>query len=185
MIIRKRGKSWQLDCGMVNGRRVQLSFETKDGAQAEMALRKEKLKNSGHQGFALTDEMRIRVSVQLDRLEAAGSTIEQAVDFYMVHAKPRKEAVKFLKLRTLCLAAKEEQRLSKRYRAQLKSVWKTFGLKFDEVIGTEITSILSRPMRSKWTSRSARAQPSNSTDGTGSKNASSAALAMTRRRRSS
>ena len=100
MIIRKRGKSWQLDCGVVNGKRVQLSFATREAASAEMAARKGELKRVGHSGFALSDEERIRVVAVLDRLEAVGATLEEAVDFFLLHARPAAEVITFEELRT-------------------------------------------------------------------------------------
>lgn len=130
MNIRRRkhrgGSSWQLDCGFLNGRRVQLSFKTKADAEDEMARRKAKLRESGHQAFSLTDAERVTFAALRDRLQQHGATMTEAVEFYLQHAKPVKEPVKLDELITRCRAAKLEEGLSDRYLKQMKSSTESF-----------------------------------------------------------
>lgn len=125
MIIRPRknrkGKSYQLDCGMINGKRVQLSFKTKGEAEDEMIRRKALLRQGGHAAFSLSDAERVRFAEIRDDLAAHGATIEEAAAFWKKHAKPAKPPVKLEVLIELCMAAKREEGKSDRYLVQFKS----------------------------------------------------------------
>lgn len=146
MKVRKRRyasgkKGWQLDCGIINGRRVQIAFETKDAAEDEMMRRKEKLRESGHQAFTLTDAERVTFAALRDRLLQHGASMTEAVEFYLKHARPVKEPVKLDELITRCRAAKLEEGLSDRYLKQLKSSTETFAKAgHGEKLAHEITS---------------------------------------------
>jgi integrase len=125
-VRRRRYKSgnvgWQLDCGMVNGKRLQLAFETKDQADGEKTRRLAELKRGGELAFAITDEERLRYIAVRDKLAVAGATIEQACEYYIRHAKPLRGPVTFDVLRKLCEEAKEEEGLRDRSVKALKSV---------------------------------------------------------------
>jgi len=141
MTIRRRGKSWQLDCGMIHGKRVQLSFSTKEAAVAEQMLRKAELLRAGHAAWSLSDEERIRFVAARERLSEVGATVEQAVDFFLRHSGPARKQVSWFILRSLFLEAKMEEGVSLRYQAQLKSVVKAFGLAgHDSKMVSEITA---------------------------------------------
>ena len=125
MQIRKRkypsgGTAWQLDCGEVNGRRVQLSFATKQAAEAERAARARKLHTHGHAAFELSEEERIRFAAARDRLAKAGASIEQAVDHYLATKPTLRPTVTLKQLLVCCLAEKELLGLREHSLRQLK-----------------------------------------------------------------
>lgn len=133
MTIRPRklpsGKtSWQLDCGMVNGRRVQINFKTKSAAETERIARADEMKRHGAAAFELTHEDRLRMTIAREKLKDAGAGIEEAVEFFLKHAKPEGEKITFEELARRCRAAKLEEGRSPEYRRQLKSVAKSFAL---------------------------------------------------------
>ncbi len=132
---------WMLDLGMVNGRRVRRTFTTKEEAQAELVKHKAEIRRAGHQVYDLTDDERIRYLALRDKVEAAGGKIEDAVEFWLAHAKPVKGKVKVADLVELCLAAKEEHGARPRYISQLKCAAKSFtAAGHGERLADEITS---------------------------------------------
>lgn len=121
--------TWQLDAGVIKGRRYQKLFKTKELAQMERArLKGEKLR-IGNLAHEITDEERLLYTALREKLAAVGATISQAVEFFLKHAKPVKELVTFEELRTLCGEAKENDRsLTADYVKQFKAKAEAFGL---------------------------------------------------------
>lgn len=117
----RRSTSWQLDCGEINGKRVQLSFKTKGEAEDERVKRRATLRQGGHAAFSLSEAERVRYAEIRDDLAAHGATIEEAAAFWKKHAKPAKQPVKLDVLIELCIAAKKEEGKSDRYLTQFKS----------------------------------------------------------------
>jgi len=120
MKIRPRGDSWQLDCGKINGRRVQLSFATKEAAEAEKAARKGDLKRAGHSAFAISDEERVRYLVAREKLKDVGATIEEAVEFFVRHARPQAGVIELGRLAEAWREAKREEHCRVSYLRQIK-----------------------------------------------------------------
>lgn len=120
--------SWQLDCGRVNGKRVQLSFKTKDEAEAALSARRSEKQNYGMIAFSLSYEDRLRMMVARDKLAKVGATIDEAVEFFLKHARPAKDPINFETLLQMCLEAKYESGTSPEYRRQIKSVGGSFAL---------------------------------------------------------
>jgi len=54
--IRRRGKSWQVDFGMVAGRRLQRSCKSKEEAQQWAQTKDMELKNKRYAALELSDE---------------------------------------------------------------------------------------------------------------------------------
>lgn len=113
--------TWQVDFGMVNGRRDQRSFKLKGDAEAALEARQELLRKSGTNALQLSDADRIRFLEARERLAAAGATIDQAVDFYLRHHAVSERGLTFEDLFERCLLAKEERGLSDRYVRGLRS----------------------------------------------------------------
>lgn len=123
----KSGKiGWQLDLGVINGRRVQISMPSAEAAKAEMVRRRAELKRGGEQVYTITDEERLRYLAAKAKLEAGGGTLEQAVEFWLAHAKPAKGKVKVSELIERCLEDKEMHGARPRYISQLKCAAKSF-----------------------------------------------------------
>ena len=111
---------------MLNGRRVQLSYKTREAAAAEKARRKGELVRAGQMAWELSDEERLRFIAVRNRLAAMGATVEQACGFYEKHGKPLKAPVTWEKLDALCRQDKEDHGASARYLKQLKCVALSF-----------------------------------------------------------
>lgn len=146
MKVRKRihpsgNATWQLDCGVVNGRRVQIACSTREDAEAEMARRKSELRKLGEQAFAMTDEDRLSFMIAAKKLRAVGATIEEAVEFFMKHAKrPVGGVVSLTELIDLCLEAKREEGARPRYVAQLKCSVKSLADVCGDLPAHEVTA---------------------------------------------
>lgn len=123
---------WQLDLGKIAGKRDQKSYSTKGDADAALAIKKAELKRGGEVAFSMTDEERLIYVKLRDKLAVSGATIDQAVDFYLLHARPAKGAITIRSLIDECAAAKEEVKCSPRYVSQLKCSANSFAEDFGE-----------------------------------------------------
>lgn len=153
MKIRKRmlksgGCSWQLDCGLVNGKRLQVAFRTREDAENELRIRREQMLTQGTSSMMLSPYERMEMMAQHDRVIKAGGTLREAVDFYLKHVRPSGTVVTVGELIELCLEAKREERLSDRYLTQLKSSANSFARagyelrKAHEITVLEVTEFL-------------------------------------------
>lgn len=133
--------SWQVDCGVVSGRRVQVSYKTKDAADAELARLKGEVKRVGNMAFALTDGDRLAYVGLRERLADVGATLEQAVAFFLSHAKPARGAITVADMIAACLVAKAADGHRPRYVGQLKCSALSFSRAgFGTRLAHEITS---------------------------------------------
>lgn len=119
-------KPWQLDCGVIEGKRVRIAFATRQDAEAELERRQAKLREFGRSSLVLAEDERIRFCAARDRLAAAGTTIEQAVDFFLAHRPQLREPVTLGVLLERCLREKELQNLRPQSLRQLKSSCMSF-----------------------------------------------------------
>ena len=135
MKIRRRGNSWQLDFS-VNGKRKQLSFRTKEDAEAE--VRRLKI---GGTSVALTAQERQAFTIARDRLAAAGSTIEEAVAFYLAHGASIQKPMLVSEMIKDCLEDKWEEGKRDKYLSQLKCSCGSFARWADpEQMAHEVTT---------------------------------------------
>lgn len=147
MKIRRRkyssGKTgWQLDLGLVNGKRLQISCASKEDAEGELARRRAELRRAGELAFSITDEERHRYVSCRDRLKAAGASLDQAVDFFLLHAKPAKGAISIRQMIDDCVAAKREQGARPRYLGQLKCSANSFAdSRGEETMCDQVTAL--------------------------------------------
>lgn len=147
--------SWQLDCGRASGRHVRLSFLTKDDAESEMSRRKSELKQHGSSVLDLSAAERMALQSSRERLGAVNATLDEAVSFFLQHARPSKSPVTFDGMLKLCLLARKEAGLSARYLPQLKSVGTQFvlagyGATLAHEIGTEQMHAWLRSNQWQW-----------------------------------
>lgn len=131
MTLRKRyhpsGRfTWQVDVGIVNGKRLQLTFKTKQEAEDELFRRKNELRRTGQLGANLTDEDRLSYASAKEQLAAVGATLDDAVKFFLKHARPEKGEITFEAMLAACLEAKWEEGYRPRYLVQLKSAPTSF-----------------------------------------------------------
>jgi len=97
--IRRRGKSWQVDFGIITGKRTQKSFKTKGEAE-DWAKQKQKEHDQGRfAAFGMTDRQRFDALAAYEKLSsliklpvtdlpAPGVSLQIVTDFYAKHAKP-------------------------------------------------------------------------------------------------
>lgn len=112
---------WTVDLGLVNGRRQQLSFDTKEEARGKLDEAKAKHRAHGDAGFALAPGDGLRFSLARDQLAAVGATIEEATAYFLAHKrKTAREPIPLAALLKQCEAAKKALGKSTRYLQQFK-----------------------------------------------------------------
>lgn len=130
-IIYKSGRvAWQVDYGLVDfgdgKRRKQSYFSSRDEAMGVLAEEKARRRRHGDAGVSLPDDLRVRFSAAAARLEAAGGTIEQAVELWVSRARMVGEDVPLGELLRRCLLAKKAAGKSVNYLANLKTTCLSF-----------------------------------------------------------
>jgi integrase len=121
---------YQADLGMVDGKRVQIAFETKKEAEARVAKAKKARALHGQRAMALTAVEMSEVIVAKDRVEAVGGSISEAVEFYLRHAHVVKERVMVPELVRRFVRSREEAGKSERYVRQLRVSLEALGRAF-------------------------------------------------------
>lgn len=123
-------ESWQLDVGIIDGKRFQRSFPTIEAARAAWKELRGTLKREGTEAVALPAADRARLVAASLKLGSIGATIEQAVDFYMRHAAAVTEQITVAELvkRGLVAKADEAQKgaIRPEYVGTLRVVWNGF-----------------------------------------------------------
>lgn len=122
--------SWQLDAGIIGGKRYQRSFPTADDAKAAWKELQATLRTEGTEAVALPAAMRARMVAAHEKLKTVGATVEQAVDFYMRHAAAVTEKITVEQLVERGLAAKADEvskgAIRPEYVGTLRVVWNGF-----------------------------------------------------------
>jgi integrase len=107
---------YRVDLGMVNGKRVQKNFSTKEEAEA---YRNQCIAQGANTKTEVLQEldaaMRHDILACLERLRVAGSTIKEATDFFLKHSKPSKGNIHLSELVTHWEKIKRGAGMSERY----------------------------------------------------------------------
>lgn len=111
---------WQLDLGMIDGRRFQTYFDTKERALGALAEAKAKRRANGESALTLSEDERIRFCAARDKLAGVGATIEEAVTAFMRSVPARREPLALSDLLARCVAEKRNLGNSKRYLQQFR-----------------------------------------------------------------
>lgn len=140
-VYRSGRRAWQLDLGMVEGRRKVVAFETRDEAEKALAESKKARKRMGHMGVVLSPvEMAEFVSLRAE-LRAAGATMREAVSFFLKHGASLKKPVKVAMAVNAFVDMKEEKgkalRTVQSYRQALKSLALMHGERLVHELTTE------------------------------------------------
>jgi integrase len=117
---------WELDYGLVEGKRKQRFFERKIDAEAEMALEKAKRRRFGDVSVAFSEEDKARFVVAAERLAVAGLSIEEAVEFILDRRAKVREPIKLKVLIERALLEKECNSSRPRYVKALRLSWGAF-----------------------------------------------------------
>lgn len=97
--IRSRGNSWQVDFGVIDGRRVQKSFKSKDEAKQWAQLKETAYANNQSAVFDLNERQRIdaveafshlaeKLGTSIQALPLKDVSLTRVVDYYLKHARP-------------------------------------------------------------------------------------------------
>lgn len=116
---RSGSRSFQLDLGILDGKRVQLSFATRAEAEAEMEKRKVEKRVLGESAASMTEVERWEIMAVRAKLAKVGATIGQAADFFLMHAGPAREIVPLRTLWQRFYVSRELNGARNRYLQQL------------------------------------------------------------------
>lgn len=113
MKIRERinacgGKAWQVDFGVVDGRRKLRSFKTLTAARDALRDAQEARRRLGDLAPILSTAEAADFVTARERLRAAGASVQEAVDYYLKHAARVREKVMVPDLVERFIAAKIE-----------------------------------------------------------------------------
>lgn len=97
--IRRRGNSWQVDFGTIDGRRIQKSFRSKDEGEQWALLKEAAYANNQSVVFDLNERQRVdavealshlakKLGVEMKSLPSRTTSLQQVVDYYLKHARP-------------------------------------------------------------------------------------------------
>jgi integrase len=125
-VLRSGRIAWAVDLGMINGKRWVHQYPTKEAAEQVLAEKKQELRRGGMSAFELTDRDRVRYQEAEKKLAAVGASLEQAVDFYLLHAAAKKVEMTFDEMAFGCREQKYEEGMTPEYLRQLKSVSGSF-----------------------------------------------------------
>ena len=111
--------TWQLDLGLVEGRRVQRSYGTEREAKAALRAAQEAQARHGSMASELTGSAMAEMVLAREKLRAVGASMTEAVEFYLKHARRRKERVRLAEGVERFRDARERAGCSVRYLRQL------------------------------------------------------------------
>lgn len=121
-----------LDCGIVDGRRVQLAFDSRKDAEAELRERNRRRKETGRLGHAVSPSLLARLVVAEERLRAAGISIEEAVRLALQHGKAVRRRLSVRELVAEFIESRRARAVAGRdlYVRQLEVCLRSFGFHF-------------------------------------------------------
>jgi len=102
-----KGPRWEVDCGMIEGKRLRKFFLTRQAADTFADEQWNKLRSHGETSVALTETDRILFQAARDQLASVGATITQAVQFYLSHHKPLRDPISLRELLDKAVVEKE------------------------------------------------------------------------------
>lgn len=132
--------SYQLDKGLINGKRVRVNYETLQ--KARDALRDCKRETQSHgssAGEVSSSEMRELLLARERMLEAREGSVLGAVDYYLAHARKIKERVSVSVLVDRFIQSRKEIEASKRYVEQLGTSIGSFKRDYPDLMVADVT----------------------------------------------
>jgi integrase len=124
MIIRKRvhasgSVAWQLDYGLVEGRRKMISFDSREAAEKALQVARAAKKHLGMLGVMASPAEMGEFLMLRERLMTTGTTLLEAVEFFLLHARRLREPMLLPAAVMRFRDAKEDAGCSVRYHRQL------------------------------------------------------------------
>ncbi len=87
-----------VDCGIVDGKRLQLAFDARKDAEAELRSRAKMRRQTGQIGHSLSPAALARYALAEERLSEAGMSIEEAVTLALAHGRALKRKLSVAEL---------------------------------------------------------------------------------------
>ena len=115
-------------------------FETKRQANAFARFKNSELKQNGIEHAEFPSALRVMAQSALQRLEPFGRTITDAVDHFLAHLKATEKSITVAEFVPQLLAAKEGDRMSKRYIRDLREKLSRFSQSFGGKMVASITA---------------------------------------------
>jgi integrase len=119
-VYRSGQVGWQVDFGLVEGKRVQRAYESEKDALAAIKQAGVAQARHGLLAGALSAKEMAEIVLAKERLKMTGASISEAVDFYLLHAGAMTKPKKLRQLIDLFTDAKERSGCSERYVRQLR-----------------------------------------------------------------
>jgi integrase len=123
-----------------DGKRKRSFFETKRQANALARFKNSELKQNGIEHAEFPSALRVMAQSALQRLEPFGRTITDAVDHLLAHLKATEKSITVAEFVPQLLAAKEGDRMSKRYIRDLREKLSRFSQSFGGKMVASITA---------------------------------------------
>lgn len=79
---------WRVDCGLIDGKRIQKQFATKAAAEAFLSAKAGEKRRGGVEALTFSNDDRLEFTTLKARLAPLGATLSQAVDYFCKH-QPR------------------------------------------------------------------------------------------------
>ncbi len=117
---------YQLDLGKINGKRQQKSFATREQAENFAKAKKEERKLFGTDALSLSEAERRQFIYAQEQLRKHGTTIGEAVTFFLRYNKPR-EPLTWTQMTERCYWDKLALNKRPKYVAELKRCAQVFG----------------------------------------------------------
>jgi integrase len=123
MRIRKRSDrdSWLLDCGLLHGRRVQLTYKSRAEAEAEKKRREKLLRDEGKAAFQLSSAEQAACLRAIEQLREVGASLDDAVRYYLLSAPQVQRGMTLMQLADAWEEAKADRGKEGRWQRNLKS----------------------------------------------------------------
>lgn len=114
-----RPPRWMVDYGRIGGKRKREFFDDEEKARKALSHAQREAKKHGTSAVGLQLSDRVRFADAEKRLALVGATLQQAVDFYILHAAAIRKPVTVEELGKQCIAAKEAQGRREHYTRML------------------------------------------------------------------
>lgn len=120
------GVRWEVDLGIVEGKRVRRVFKTRGEAEIWLAEQKALLKGHGESAVAISEADRVRFAAARDQLAMVNASIEDAVRFFLQHHRPLKADLGLGRLLDLAADDKRLNGARERYVSQFLCSCRSF-----------------------------------------------------------
>lgn len=123
-------KSFQVDCGLINGKRHRKQFRTKSEALAHAKIIEIKILNEGSAAMSLSPELRIDASQAFEILKQYKASLFDAAKYYSEHFLEFEDAPTIREIADKCVGVARKKNLRPRSISDLKDRLNVFAESF-------------------------------------------------------